>query len=140
MLERNHAVDCVECIEGYEWAGGYRRIVRNGRMVYAHRWSYEQAYGPIPDGLEIGHLCHNPKCWEPTHLRAMTHAENMAMRRERQTHCKYGHPLSGDNMTISTGRRRCKTCARERWHRSKPNRALRVALTQLDEWLVRRDA
>ncbi len=87
--------DCIPCTVGYDQVGGYQRICRDGVLTYAHRWAYEQVHGPIPTGMEIGHLCHNPSCWNPNHLKAMTHAENMRQRSERQTHCKRGHLTVG---------------------------------------------
>ena len=30
-----------------------------GAQVNAHRWAYEQEYGPIPEGLQVDHTCHN---------------------------------------------------------------------------------
>jgi hypothetical protein len=32
------------------------------RTLYAHRVVYERAFGPIPAGLHIDHLCRNPAC------------------------------------------------------------------------------
>lgn len=62
------------------WGGavedGYARIWHDGRMVRAHRYVWEQAHGPIPNGLEVDHLCHNRACCELTHLRLTSHAEN----------------------------------------------------------------
>jgi hypothetical protein len=36
----------------------------------------------------------------------------------KKTHCKYGHPLSGDNVRFYRNRRHCRTCARL-WTRAK---------------------
>lgn len=65
-----------------EWRGaktkagyGERRV--NGRMVYVHRWVWEQAHGPIPEGMEVMHICDNPTCYLLEHLRLGTHAENL---------------------------------------------------------------
>src|SRR6202030_118623 len=54
--------------------------------VKAHRFSYEREKGPIPDGLEIDHLCRNKSCVNPDHLEAVTHGEN----RRRVPHLPYG--------------------------------------------------
>lgn len=44
----------------------------------AHRYAYEQAHGPIPEGFVILHECDNPSCINPEHLRAGTQADNLA--------------------------------------------------------------
>lgn len=48
-----------------------------GRVRVAHQIIFEREYGPIPEGLELDHLCRNPECVRPHHLEAVTHAENM---------------------------------------------------------------
>lgn len=55
---------------------GYGVKSVNGKRVRAHRHYYEQAKGPIPDGLQIDHLCRNPACVNPEHLEAVTQAQN----------------------------------------------------------------
>jgi hypothetical protein len=44
---------------------------------YAHRVAYAEKHGPIPPGVVIRHLCHNPPCYEITHLRAGTQKDNI---------------------------------------------------------------
>lgn len=67
--------------------------------VYVHRWVYEQEVGPIPEGLEIDHLCSVRHCVNPDHLEPVTHHENMlrgdtiAARNARKTQCPRGHAL-----------------------------------------------
>lgn len=35
--------------------GTYKRLRRNGRLIDEHRWVWQQAHGPIPEGYEIHH-------------------------------------------------------------------------------------
>ncbi len=55
---------------GLHWA--------NGQHNKAHRYIYEMLIGPVPNGLELDHLCGNKLCVRPDHLEPVTHAENMA--------------------------------------------------------------
>ena len=55
---------------------GYASVRVDGHMRKAHRVAYESAYGPIPDGQQIRHVCHNPSCVNPEHLQAGTQTDN----------------------------------------------------------------
>lgn len=107
-----------------EWQGaisstGYGGYWLDGRQRLAHRVAWELAKGPIPAGLQIDHLCRNPRCVNPKHLEPVTPREN-TMRSSsitainaRKTHCIHGHPFAGDNLAIQPkGGRKCRTCAR----------------------------
>lgn len=50
--------------------------IGNGRHMLAHRFAYEDAYGPIPDGMYVCHHCDNPPCCNPDHLFLGTAADN----------------------------------------------------------------
>lgn len=47
--------------------------------IGAHVFSYQLQHGPVPEGMEIMHLCHNCLCVRPDHLVVGTHAENVRM-------------------------------------------------------------
>jgi len=51
--------------------------VDNKRMSRrAHRLAWEFCFGPIPEGLLVRHMCHNPRRCNPTHLLLGTHKDN----------------------------------------------------------------
>jgi hypothetical protein len=55
----------------------YGRFALAGRRVPAHRFAYEVAVGPIPEGLRVLHSCDNPPCCNPAHLSLGTDLDNM---------------------------------------------------------------
>lgn len=56
---------------------GYGHIKIAEKNVGVHRVAYETWVGPIPDGLEIDHICGVRDCINPEHLEAVTHLENL---------------------------------------------------------------
>ena len=105
------------------WMRGYGKFWSGERLVPAHRWAYEAEVGPIPEGLQLDHLCRNKRCVRPDHLEVVTGAENTrrALAGIHKSHCPKGHPYSGDNLQRwSNGAARCRACNRDRYYRTYP--------------------
>ena len=90
---------------------GFDRPGRGYGMEFAHRIAYELLKGPIPDGLELDHLCRVRCCVNPDHMDPVTHRENIrrgkCWQREK-THCPKGHPY--DYVYPGGNHRTCLTC------------------------------
>lgn len=103
--------------EGATQSKGYgSETDHRGGTRLVHRRVWEEACGPIPDGMTIDHLCTQKTCINPDHMEVVTRAENSRRKNERQTHCKRGHALSGDNVRLTPRgdrvHRVCRECAR----------------------------
>ncbi|GGU52168.1 HNH endonuclease signature motif containing protein [Streptomyces lavendofoliae] len=129
---------------------GYGRITDDlGRTVHAHRASYAAFVGPIPDGLQVDHDCHNRdltcvggpqclhrRCVNPAHLRAVTARANIlsgrtvAARNAAKTHCPQGHEYTAENTyTLEGHGRQCLICVRKQKASQKPKKGLTAAMT-----------
>lgn len=79
--------DCWRYV-GTHCRDGYGRMMMGSRtdgtrgLRGVHQVSYEIHHGPIPEGTEVDHNyeagCRFRDCWNPDHLRAITHRENTA--------------------------------------------------------------
>ena len=74
-----------------------------GKGTGAHRYAFEATRGPIPNGLNLDHLCRVRSCVNPDHLEPVTHQENVRRglvstsakaRHQARAECVHGHPLS----------------------------------------------
>lgn len=115
----------------WEWVGTVSRLgygqfstttpdSPNGK-TFAHIFAWNLLVGPVPDGLELDHLCRNTVCVNPDHLEPVTHQENvrrgraglhMRTKAAAATHCSKGHPWDETNTYVhaKTGKRSCKAC------------------------------
>lgn len=134
-VERDYMTGCLRWT-GSHSAQGYGQITLRAltpkHHVRVHRAAYELWVGPIPEGYEVDHVhawgCRHRDCVEPTHLEAVTHAENTRRARALITHCRQGHEFSEANTMISgRGARRCRACCRE-WNRQSRAKARRVVV------------
>ena len=118
----------------------YGRTKRDGKLIHAHRLAYEEFVGPIPAGLQLDHLCHDPaqcepgatclhrRCVNPEHLNPTTAAKNIARGgglaaiNATKTHCPRGHEYTPENTYMYDGSRCCVKCGRikaREWARRK---------------------
>lgn len=144
LLEPHERVfnNCVRVGACLVWQGkskrhGYACIsIGECKTEYVHRIAYQYYYGAIPDGLVIDHVkargCTSRLCCEPSHLEAVTSAENTlrgdgpTAGNARKSKCERGHELSGDNLVPSQlaryNQRTCRTCHAQK---QRENRALK---------------
>ena len=108
-------VDCWEW-HAHKNSAGYGQFWFEGRDVLAHRFSYELMVGPIPQGLQIDHLCRNRVCVNPDHLEPVTPLVNTRRGiRVTSPTCIHGHERSPENVGVDRhGYRYCRPCGADR--------------------------
>lgn len=108
--------------------GGARYVARR-----VHHLVLEAFVGPRPDGAFGRHLDDDRENNHASNLRWGTRSDNTGdmvrngnHNHARKTHCKHGHPLSGDNLIARDRQRACRLCARRRNAEYRRRKALAV--------------
>lgn len=107
----------------WEWLGshngkGYGIFWYENSYRAAHRFGYAMMRSPIPDGLQLDHLCRNRGCVNPWHLEPVTALENQMRglpHRATPSMCPKGHLYSPENTYVPPSKphlRMCRTCRR----------------------------
>ena len=97
---------------GYVNPYGYGLVLTTGqfRLRLAHSAVWELTHGPVPDGLQLDHLCRVKSCVNVDHLEVVTQAVNMRRRMgmpDDGATCSKGHRAWKQD---GNGHRRCRTC------------------------------
>ena len=123
----------------FRWTGatttvGYGKLGMRGKFYTVHLVAYELFVGPIPDGMDVGHKCHDAAaeaglclewstcvhrtCLRPDHLKPEPRGDNLlsspltqASINSAKTECKRGHEFTEANTYIKkSGWRSCRIC------------------------------
>lgn len=108
--------------QGFKGEKGYGSTAWRRRSISVHRGMYIEVHGvKLSTEQVVCHSCDVRHCCNPDHLWLGTAADNVmdsAIKKRhgnaKKTHCKRGHPLSGDNLEVWDGLRRCVICQRGR--------------------------
>lgn len=125
-LSRMNAKTRVTPTGCWEWTGsrqrnGYGRVSFQGQSRFSHRVGYTLLVGPIPEGMQIDHLCRNRACWNPDHLEVVTcrvnllRGETLPAACAAKTACPRSHLYDAENTWVDNrGARICRTCNKTR--------------------------
>lgn len=115
--------------KGAVWSNGYGKtsIKIHGTRL-AHRGFYIEHVGPIPDGLDLDHRCHNDdpdcdkwpdcehrQCVNPADLEPASRSTNLTRAIAARKTCEAGlHDLTAPG-AVRNGNRQCVECWRTRY-------------------------
>lgn len=123
---------CLVWIGSCQLSGRQRNVpypsIRHGSKIWrGNRLVWTLVNGEIPKGICVLHRCDNTKCLNPEHLFLGTHSDNMQDKiqkgrdhNKKKTHCRNGHPFSGENLIIriwDNNKRACRICMRSHWRK-----------------------
>lgn len=122
---------------GAKYQNGYGWIKAFGKVVSAHRFSYELYKGPIPDGMHILHSCDIKDCVNPDHLRSGTHAENMIEAHERGAILSgKSHPMFGKKNPRPSQAKKVRVLGVEYESQKSAERALGLGSGTVRYWII----
>ena len=119
----------------WEWVGarstdGYGHVSLAGSVRPAHRIAYEWVNGPIPNEMQMDHLCRNPPCVNPSHLEPVAQRENILRGMDpvraanlRSGRCGNGHIRTPETVHMEGNSHRCLVCAATVDRRRAPKRS-----------------
>lgn len=121
--QKTSRTDCVLWI-GAQNSKGYGCYAVNGVTHLAHRLAWEDARGPIPNGLTVDHLCRVRACVNVAHLELVSIAENIRRAKRRLEvggACRHGHEISSasDLYSRANGTFECRWCRTAARHLSR---------------------
>lgn len=121
---RTKVGDCLEWNLN-KMTGGYGSVylrLKKPRTTSVHRAVYGLTHNLDITGYVIMHTCDNPACSNIKHLKIGKTIDNImdCVKKKRHknqntkiTHCKNGHELSDNNVTIWNNMRRCQICRKQ---------------------------
>jgi len=112
--------------KGSHGVAQYGSFKVDGKMMLAHRFSYEMYYHVIiPEGMTIDHVkargCTSTLCVNPYHLEVVSGRVNTlrgvspSALHAKVSHCPQGHLYDEENTYVYLGSRYCRVCNRERY-------------------------
>ena len=101
-----HLADGRKDRDGYAFHGAAR----------AHIVAWVAVHGPVPQGLELDHICRRRNCIAVHHLEAVTRTENERRKswsyRARRAKCSRGHDLRTNRVVTPEAGIVCRACNR----------------------------
>lgn len=99
--------NCWICISHTYNNKGYPKLKRNQQYYGMNRYVYENEFGNISDSQVVMHICDNPNCINPSHLKLGTTQENV-QDRQNKNRGAYGEKNGEAKLTDEDVHKICK--------------------------------